>query len=139
MIKKFEQFYVNQSNINEGFDDSMAIYNFSKRNFTTKEQSKRILEIGIPANSADCYIENSLNKVEIIQHENFDALRKIGRRYGDDDIPSWSVGQLIYIATVMNNGVFNIKNDNKRSLIEVLIENLSRYSDFSKLEVFGNR
>lgn len=139
MIKKFEQFYVNQSNINEGFDDSMAIYNFSKRNFTTKEQSKRILEIGIPANSADCYIENTLNKVEIIHHENFDVLRKIGRRYGDDDIPSWSVGQLIYIATVMNNGVLNIKNDNKRSLIEDLIENLSRYSDFSKLEVFGNR
>ena len=139
MIKKFEQFYANQSNINEGVDTSMAIYNFSKRNFTTKEQSKRILEIGIPANSADCYIENSLNKVEIIQHENFDVLRKIGRRYGDDDIPIWSVGQLIYIATVMNNGVFNIKNDNKRSLIEVLIENLSRYSDFSKLEVFGNR
>lgn len=139
MIKKFEQFYVNQSNINEGFDDSMAIYNFSKNhNFTTKEQSKRILEIGIPANSADCYI-NTLNTVDIIHHENFDVLRKIGRRYGDDDIPSWSVGQLIYIATVMNNGVFNIKNDNKRSLIEDLIENLSRYSDFSKLEVFGNR
>jgi hypothetical protein len=39
----------------------------------------------------------------------------------------------------MNNGVLNIKNDNKRSLIEDLIENLSRYSDFSKLEVFGNR
>ena len=30
----------------------------------------------------------------IIHHENFDVLRKIGRRYGDDDIPSWSVGQL---------------------------------------------
>lgn len=139
MIKKFEEFYLNQNNINEGFDDSMAIYNFSKNhNFTTKEQSKRILEIGIPANSADCYI-NTLNTVDIIHHENFDVLRKIGRRYGDDDIPSWSVGQLIYIATVMNNGVLNIKNDNRKSLIEDLIENLSRYSDFSKLEVFGNR
>ena len=28
-----------------------------QQNFTTTEQSKRLLELGVPADSADCYFE----------------------------------------------------------------------------------
>lgn len=54
-------------------------------NFTTEHQSKRLLKLGVPANSADCYFTES-GKIEI-KNTALDILYT----------PCWSVGRLIKI------------------------------------------
>lgn len=82
-----------------------------QNNFTTPEQSKRLLELGIPANSADCYIHIS----ECIIHEEIYKKCEYGIIEGSgifgneipallrlpdgspEYLPCWSVGRLMEI------------------------------------------
>ena len=65
-----------------------------QNNFTTPEQSKRLLELGVPADSADCYYENVARK-EIRQgkEKDNDFFTSNRTKY----LPCWSVGRLIEI------------------------------------------
>ena len=60
-------------------------------NFTTPEQSKRLLELGVPADSADCYFRLDLYsyKTEMC----FTKEDSLLHHY----TPCWSVGRLIEI------------------------------------------
>lgn len=65
-----------------------------QNNFTTPEQSKRLLELGVPADSADCFYEaigfgGGYRQVPIICNS-FNKGNRI-------DLPCWSVGRLIEI------------------------------------------
>ena len=67
-----------------------------QRNFTTPEQSKRLLELGLPADSADLMYD-----ISEIERETYDFPTFVyGRfsRYTDGlYVPCWSVGRLIAI------------------------------------------
>lgn len=73
-----------------------------QNNFTTPEQSKRLLELGVPADSADCYtiINNDVyNKDEIRVRQNEYEINYSffnNKHYN----PCWSVGRLIEISRV---------------------------------------
>ena len=70
--------------------------------YTTPEQSKRLLELGVPAGSADCYYKES-GKIEI-KNTALDTL-----------YPScWSVGRLIEILKECIN--------NEDELIDIFVE-----------------
>lgn len=106
-------------------------------NFTTTEQSKRLLELRVPANSADCYYD----QYQILNFRN-------ELDYGYDFfglnfrfIPCWSVGRLIEImnicakpkeqATMVEEMLYC------KDLVELLvymIEANKQVIDFSKLE-----
>ena len=75
-----------------------------QNNFTTPEQSKRLLELGVPADSADCYRERYIyddfvgepafsHPVFLAQPYNDECIRTKHHEY----IPCWSVGRLIEI------------------------------------------
>lgn len=67
-----------------------------QNNFTTIEQSKRLLELGIPANSADCYYD----QYQII---NFRAEIDYGYDFFGLNfrfIPCWSVGRLMEVCKI---------------------------------------
>ena len=117
-------------------------------NFTTPEQSKRLLELGVPANSADCFydeddIECGANYVfPIPEWKTFDDYTK-----DLDIIPCFSLGRLIEISIICGLGerVPNELYINSYSFVPSLIENIiSRLEkvadlsindiDFSKLE-----
>lgn len=80
-----------------------------QNNYTTPEQSKRLLELGVQAESADCYYETyyvgSENPILAYQQRpriitdgdiiNFSAKNKRGDNYV---YPCWSVGRLIEVA-----------------------------------------
>jgi hypothetical protein len=77
-----------------------------QNNFTTPEQSKRLLELGVPAASADCYYD----QYRILQYRTIDD-------YGYDFfglnfrfIPCWSVGRLIEIYEICTQRKFNRRN-----------------------------
>ena len=111
-------------------------------NFTTPEQSRRLLELGVPAGSADCYLMRQGNEdiyYPFIIQPFFDHIAVIR-----DSIPCWSVGRLIEILMICGNYFapkeFKIEqNSMKPSLIKNIvdkIEELKGYDvlDFSKLE-----
>lgn len=121
-----------------------------QNNFTTPEQSKRLLELGVPANSADLYsslgFENLIwvrNTHSELREDFFDTLIN-GK---SANTPIWSVGRLIEISLICGIGdkVPNELYINKYSLVDSLVGNIiSRLErvadlsindiDFSKLE-----
>lgn len=114
-----------------------------KNHFTTIEQSKRLLELGVPANSADCYYDQ-------YQILNFRTELDYGYDFFELNfrfIPCWSVGRLIEVhlkcCTALNQNDAHIVISRFGIETGGLLQNmydlvgecalLGRY-DFSKLE-----
>jgi hypothetical protein len=105
-----------------------------QNNFTTIEQSKRLLELGVPADSADCYYVTSVGKKPNIIHSefHFDVKCKTTPK------PCWSVGRLIELymkAKGLDFMYFRIMSDADMidSIVRMFVENQNEM-DFSKLE-----
>lgn len=103
-----------------------------QNNYTTIEQSKRLLELGIPAWTADCYYKES-GKIEVKNT----AL--------DELFPScWSVGRLIEIAKICSQSRYALRGlflfleeceaDECMSQVMDYFETCNYQFDFSKLE-----
>ena len=113
-----------------------------QNNFTTLEQSKRLLELGVPADSADMLIEcywcdghNGMWRYKIGSHEIFRDRKLIGEGVGAIR-PCWSVGRLIEIYEICFGGYFNSRYFGHTLMEDVLlkIEEQIDSIDFSKLE-----
>lgn len=103
-----------------------------QNNFTTPEQSKRLLELGVPADSADCYY-GSFVRLTLRQ---YNTLRDGFFETYESYTPCWSVGRLIEIFIICTPFT-EIRL--RTMLIEQLIasyEDVIKQSmiDFSKLE-----
>lgn len=116
-----------------------------QNNFTTPEQSKRLLELGVPADSADCVMKNN----EHVYKYNFSmepTMTQLIERLNTDDcmnvyLPCWSVGRLIEIIkicskpkeqTTMSEELLYCR-DLVGMLVFILEGNIS-VMDFSKLD-----
>ena len=103
-----------------------------QNNYTTIEQSKRLLELGVPADSADMYYTRT-NPIPKVYIE--------GTTRHAYHTPCWSVGRLIEIMNIcsMWGNVSIHRTDRQVTQIEQLIEILQnringKTIDFSKLE-----
>ena len=128
-----------------------------QNNFTTPEQSKRLLELGVPADSTDCcfYLNTNYSDKPHILY------KKLSEKQADYDspfssikatlYPCWSVGQLMEIIDICALGENSdpnteeypstIKVMNKLHIpyVEYLVKSIERAVqlgtiDFSKLE-----
>lgn len=84
-------------------------------NFTTTEQSKRLLELGVPVDSADLIqVQDAITTDEYIMVRNEDE--PIGEfiENNQDILPCWSVGRLIEILKECIN--------NEDDLIDIFVE-----------------
>ena len=81
-----------------------------QNNFTTPEQSKRLLELGVPADSADCFYHKNGKWISIFQME--DKISDFPARF--ERTPCWSVGRLIEILKECIN--------NEDDLIDIFVE-----------------
>lgn len=105
-----------------------------QNNFTTPEQSKRLLEIGVPADSADLYYQDygSIPMVVWTLTQPRDLRRGFLK-------PCWSVGRLIEIFSKCYTGAKCYYSSRNLHKTEFWIERFDRLSkigfiDFSKLE-----
>ena len=102
--------------------------------YTDIEQSKKLLELGVPADSADCYRTHTYER----------RIRQYTPETSSDffinhphQIPCWSVGRLMEIfeictgETFERNDVYNIFSDIFTSIESAL---LNHEMDFSRLE-----
>lgn len=127
-----------------------------QNNFTTPEQSKRLLELGVPADSADCYRERYIyddfvgepafsHPVFLAQPYNNECIKTKHHEY----IPCWSVGRLMGIFDICYQRGLDEEciteswiltqeaEENFSSYIEYLVETFEiqqDYLDFSKLD-----
>lgn len=128
-----------------------------QNNFTTPEQSKKLLELGVPVDSADCYYSHY---IKTYAHSEYTEILWHRPRFITEDnkpswnaklmdgtqtyLPCWTVGQLIKIIcnchVITNQFMENwICCDKDTNLIELLISDIDVYIaaghiDFSKLE-----
>ena len=113
-----------------------------QNNFTTPEQSQRLLELGVPADSADCYVN------EVCDNRAFqlpDIFSKCIWLPSKNPIPCWSVGRLIEIALICATTIeipyinfstsygWSVAN-NIDYLMSIFVNYSSTYMDFSKLD-----
>lgn len=71
-----------------------------QNNYTTPEQSKRLLELGVPADSADMYYHKEIGFTSFYSEPEVIPsceLFSTGNPVYIHDIPCWSVGRLIEI------------------------------------------
>ena len=87
-----------------------------QNNFTTPEQSKRLLEVGVPADSADCCLRRIITDGGYCETWRVDVFDFIGQIH-DDYLPCWSVGRLIEIMLICHIGEAHIDFD--KSLYEI--------------------
>lgn len=116
-------------------------------NFTTPEQSKRLLELGVPADSADCYMLVYAPEYEGIPRpfflfpKTYEYIKDFNARYGDKTMPCWSVGRLIEIIKICSDVPIDWTGglNEERDILEVIDSTLyalclGKHMDFSKLE-----
>ena len=115
-------------------------------NFTTPEQSKRLLELGVPADSADCfYRKNPPFKGKESRYEQKPTILFYDEVYSEwskccklGSLPCWSVGRLIEIYKIVGEEAGQCISCSKNqtqveSLVQLYEENVGLL-DFSKLE-----
>ena len=117
-----------------------------RNNFTTPKQSERLLALGLPEDSADCYLERFVIRntwmVKILQTVRYSELVRLET---DEYIPCWSVGRLTEIclkcSTLKRRQVrfFCNGDDDEYSLIDYIMTALesgvmTNHMDFSKLD-----
>lgn len=125
-----------------------------QNNFTTPEQSKRLLELGVPADSADCYMKLNGTDIMLWHQPNrptmslFEFISRAKERAGSEVyIPCWSASRLIEIMTICYKWDFlscasfriYVTDITSHNVINQLINDLSLEisrgkMDFSKLE-----
>ena len=87
-----------------------------QNNFTTQEQSKRLLELGVPRYSADCYYGQRKAWIEPQPMIIGDSGTQYKVNTRNDIIPCWSVGRLIEIIRECATDF-----DVRKNLIETLV------------------
>ena len=119
-----------------------------QNNFTTPEQSKRLLELGVPADSADCYINlwNNYPYGILAEDESYSNYKFAGYMNDSKVFPCWSVGRLIEILEIILGSPWSDHEElGKSTLTERVLrdfEDVVKYKeifkdnriDFSKLE-----
>lgn len=114
-----------------------------QNNFTTPEQSKRLLELGVPADSADCYYNTDGENIGVLpDNTTFGEFNKSIKRVLDKELSlCWSVGRLMEIimrchkqGILFFSSIRIYKTDIlNNSIIDYLIKYMPDM-DFSKLE-----
>lgn len=97
-----------------------------QNNFTTIKQSKRLLELGVPADSADCYINlrNNYPYGILAEDESYSDYKFAGYMNDSKVLPCWSVGRLIEIYEICTQRKFNRRNQTDDLVYLSLIEDV---------------
>lgn len=111
-----------------------------QNNFTTPEQSKWLLVLGVQADSADCYLTrfgiDEDWEVKVLNNVKYSEIAISNQDYY---LPCWSVGQLIdilFICYNKPNPIMSILNC-RFPIIDTIIKEIDINNgdyDFSKLE-----
>ena len=103
----------------------MKNFEFKSQVATSIEQSKRLMELGLKKETADCALQ--FDCVDIDGEVHYIAY-KIGHKCCG--IPAWSLHRLMLIANANNTAFYNVENMYE-SLIKMIASNI-KYGYFNK-------
>ena len=112
-----------------------------QNNFTTPEQSKRLLELGVPADSADCFWFDERDLMFLKDELYSDEAKDREWVRATDYLPCWSVGRLIEVMnicakpkeqTIMSEELLYCRD--LVGMLVFMLEGNRSVIDFSKLE-----
>lgn len=106
-----------------------------QNNFTTTEQSKRLLELGVPRFSADCYYGyySKLSCMKVMIIDSGGTQYKVITR--NDIIPCWSVGRLQEIFQICSYNRIKIYDlDLDGTQIERAMQAFENYAKYNRLD-----
>lgn len=105
-----------------------------QNSYTTHEQSKRLLELGLPADSADCFYRcEDSDYIYVLYNKSFSRMQAL-MKYKKEIIPCWSVGRLIEIyhicvsrgfcfhvcfTNLMNEIMYELGNANRNGWLDI--------------------
>lgn len=117
----------------------MKSKNLQSNYYTTQEQSKKLLELGLPADSADCVYELKQVGTKMIMSNIPDIIPNTMKlTWNDKRIPCWSVGKLQEIFDICNEDYIERSMSYRIEYMIALFE-LEKDNDmlnFSKLELY---
>lgn len=116
-----------------------------QNNFTTPEQSKRLLELGVPADSADCYTTTNSGRAVVLNLLFSEFMENVvagGFQNPCAYLPCWSACRLIEIYNTCvdfdldNGAAIVIFIQDKSPIVQMMemFEDKVSIMDFSKLE-----
>ncbi len=114
-----------------------------QNDFTTPEQSKRLLELGVPAWTANCFRWDFYSEFDLVSEDErySTSISSICYKHQfnfRNKLPCWSVGRLIEIYEIVGeNGGQCVTTKKGTSRLEILVqlyEENATLLDFSKLE-----
>ena len=117
-----------------------------QNNYTSPEQSKRLMKLGLVIDSADCYYHKAAQDKELYRiyhcgNETYSKQVETAFRYeiSPEMLPCWSVGRLMEIIRICNLTAEKpwvyIERDNIHAMITAITDGVNnRMLDFSKLE-----
>jgi hypothetical protein len=112
------------------------------RHFTTPDQSRRLLELGLLKNSADCYYDMYKMLDDTIIHVMTANEKDIAAKteaFWHFCYPCWSLGQLLEIASKCGSEQTITFDADSDDTIEDLIYVLENECDLSKLKCYESR
>ena len=104
----------------------MGEFNFNSQICTTREQSERLLALGLKKETADCYIVVEKEDVTVVAKSYYEIIEELnGLSFDAEIIPAWSLHRLIEIGFHKGIGIVVSENayDSIISLIEKRIQN----------------
>jgi hypothetical protein len=116
-----------------------------QNNFTTPEQSKRLLELGVPAWTADCFRWDFYSGFGVSEGKRYSTCIAVlcyeYQRNFRDKLPCWSSGRLREIYQIVGEEAGQCVSCSKEqtqveSLVQLYEENIELL-DFSKLNDYG--
>jgi hypothetical protein len=106
-----------------------------QKNYTTAEQSKRLLDLGVPADSADCWIAICGYEIPTFLEVPYsEQMKRLVLLEPTECSPCWSVGRLIEIAFICSEVRTIDFWRNDIPINDIIYEFEDNKMDFSKLE-----
>lgn len=143
LVEKVKEFQNRKEQVLKELEKEMNDKGKLQNNFTTVEQSKRLLEIGLPADSTDCYLTRFGTdedfEVKVLNNVKYSEIAISNQKYC---LPCWSVGRLMEIidmCSVKQDYIGKFEFEMNKSYIQNLIYLIigmlhTKDLDFSKLE-----
>ena len=103
-------------------------------NFTTVEQSKRLIELGVPRNSADCYRWDFGEQFNIRYSSEVHTIYFDYQKSWKDKIPCWSAGRLIEIYELCAGEYYSHRRSEGDDLVEAIIYKIERAIEANRLQ-----
>lgn len=101
-----------------------------QNDFTTRQQSRKLLALGMPRLSANFYYDDE-NEVQIVRDPEFELQSK-------GYFPCWSVGRLIEIYEICTQRKFNRKQQTDNLVYLSPIEDVMMQIEHNACEVYDN-